>query len=241
MTPTLSATFTDTDTNNTGQITFRLCTTSNCSSPIGGTFSSSAGLANGADGSAVVPGSRITSDGTYYWQAKATDNTSAVSAFSASRSFVVDTTAPVLQTAAVNGTSLALTYGEALDNGSVPAALAYGLHVNGGSAVTPTNVGVTGSTATLTFAAGAVHNGDTVTLDYTAGGSPVQDAVGNAVANLSGQAVTNNTTSLAPNVPAFVSPAARAPEHDDAVADRDLQRFRYEQHGPDHVPRRATT
>ena len=117
LTPALSATFSDVDTNNTGQLTFRLCTTSNCSSPIGGTFSSSAGIANGADGSAIVPGGRITSDGTYYWQAKATDNTSAVSAFSASHSFTVDTTAPLLQTAAVNGTSLTLTY----DEGSTPA------------------------------------------------------------------------------------------------------------------------
>ena len=210
LTPTLSATFSDVDTNNTGQLTFRLCTTSNCSSPIGGTFSSSAGIANGADGSAVVPGGRITSDGTYYWQAKATDNTSAVSAFSASHAFTVDTTAPLLQTAAVNGTSLTLTYDEVLDTGSVPAALAYGLHVNGGSSVTPTNVGVAGSAVTLTFAVGTVHNGDSVTLDYAAGGAPVQDAPGNDVANLSGRAVTNNTASLAPNVPTFVSPAAGA-------------------------------
>ena len=210
LTPTLSATFSDVDTNNTGQLTFRLCTTSNCSSPIGGTFSSSAGIANGADGSAVVPGGRITSDGTYYWQAKATDNTSAVSAFSTSHSFTVDTTAPLLQTAAVNGTSLTLTYDEALDTGSVPAALAYGLHANGGSSVAPTNVGVAGSVVTLTFAVGTVHNGDSVTLDYTAGGAPVQDVPGNDVANLSGRAVTNNTASLAPNVPTFVSPAAGA-------------------------------
>ncbi len=205
-TPTLSATFSDADTNNTGQITFRVCTDASCTSVLGATFSSAGGIVNGADGSASVPGGRITSDGTYYWQAKATDNTAASSAFSSSRSFVVDTTGPVLQTATVNGTSLALAYNEGLDAGSVPNALTYGLHVNGGSAVTPTNVSIAGSTVTLTFTAGTVHNGDAVTLDYTAGAAPVRDAVHNNAANLSGQAVTNTTASLTPSVPALTSP-----------------------------------
>ncbi len=89
-TPTLTATFSDIDTTNTGQITFRVCDSSDCSNVLA-TFSSSAGIANGANGSASVPGGTITSDGTYYWQAKATDNTTAASAFSSSRSFVVDT------------------------------------------------------------------------------------------------------------------------------------------------------
>jgi hypothetical protein len=53
MTPALRATFTDTDTNNTGQITFRLCSTSSCSSPIGGNFTSASGIANGADGTFI--------------------------------------------------------------------------------------------------------------------------------------------------------------------------------------------
>ncbi|MHB8643094.1 MAG: OmpL47-type beta-barrel domain-containing protein [Gaiellaceae bacterium] len=205
--PTLSASFSDTDTNNTGQLTFRVCSDSACSTVLG-SFSSATGIANGANGSAAVPGGTIVGDGTYYWQAMATDNTSSSSAWSASRSFVVDTTAPVLQTAGVNGTTLTLTYNEALDASSVPAALAYGLHVNGGAAVTPTNVSISGSAVTLTFTAGTVHNGDAVTLDYTAGGSPVQDAARNAVSNLSGQAVTNSTASIAPGVPALVSPAA---------------------------------
>ena len=206
-TPTLTATFSDIDTTNTGQITFRVCDSSDCSNVLA-TFSSSAGIANGANGSASVPGGTITSDSTYYWQAKATDNTTAASAFSSSRSFVVDTTAPALQSAGVDGTSLTLTYDESLDASSVPAALAYGLHVNGGSAVTPTNVAISGFAVTLTFAAGAVHNGDAATLDYSAGGSPVQDAVGNDAGNLSAAVVTNSTASLAPDVPALVTPTA---------------------------------
>ncbi len=92
LTPSLIATFSDADTTNTGQITFRVCDSSDCSNVLA-TFSSGAGIANGANGSASVPGGTITSDGTYYWQAKATDNTTAASAFSSSRSFVVDTTA----------------------------------------------------------------------------------------------------------------------------------------------------
>src|SRR4029077_16074935 len=114
---------------NTGQITFRVCADSGCSSLLA-TFTSASGVVNGADGTAHVPGGTIPSDATYYWQAKATDNTALASAFSSSRSVVVDTTAPVLSTAGVNGTTLTLDYGEALDSGSTPAALAYGLHVN---------------------------------------------------------------------------------------------------------------
>ena len=53
---------------------------------------------NGANATVAVPGGDITADGTYYWQAKATDNQSVSSAFSASRSFTVDTTAPPVPT-----------------------------------------------------------------------------------------------------------------------------------------------
>ena len=61
------------------------------------TFSSAALLANGANGSAAVPGAAGLVNGTtYYWQAQNKDNSNVLSAFSASRSFTVDTTAPAV-------------------------------------------------------------------------------------------------------------------------------------------------
>ncbi len=227
-TPTLAAQFTDTDTNDTGTLTFRVCSDSGCGTVLG-TFSSASGVANGAAGSAAVPGGTITADGTYYWQAKATDQAGLASAFSSSRSFVVDTTAPTVQTAVVGGTSLTLTYGEPLDWTSTPANLDYALHANGGSGVAPTNVAVSGSTVTLTFPAGTVHNGDLVQLDYTAGATPTRDLVLNNAANFTNAAATNSTTSLDPDVPALISPAggvrvnATTPSLTARFADSDTQ------------------
>ena len=56
----------------------------------------------------------------------------------------VDTTAPSLSTATVDGTSLVLTYNEALDAGSEPATSAYSVSVNSGTGVAPSSVDVTG-------------------------------------------------------------------------------------------------
>lgn len=104
-----------------------------------------------------------------------------------------DVTAPTLTSAIINsaGTSLTLTYNEALDTGSTPANGAYSL---AGTVRTVTGVNVTGSTVVLTLS-GAVAQGASVTVSYTAGGSPVQDAAGNDAGNLTNQAVTNNSTS----------------------------------------------
>jgi uncharacterized repeat protein (TIGR02059 family) len=104
-----------------------------------------------------------------------------------------DVTAPTLSSAAIDsaGTSLTLTYSEALDTGSTPANGAFSL---AGTTRTVTGVNVTGSTVVLTLSA-AVAQGATVTVSYTAGGAPIQDSAGNDAANLSGQAVTNNSTS----------------------------------------------
>lgn len=103
-----------------------------------------------------------------------------------------DFVAPTLSSAVINtaGTTLTLTYNEALDTGSTPAAGAFTLN---GTAITVASVNVTGSTVVLTLS--SVMGVDvSVTLDYTAGASPIQDAAGNDAANLSGQAVTNNST-----------------------------------------------
>ena len=104
---------------------------------------------------------------------------------------VTDRTPPAITGAAVNGSTLILTYDEALDGASVPAAGAFVVTADG-STVTVNGVSVAGSTVTLTLAT-AVEANQTVTLAYTPGANPIQDAAGNDAALLSRQTVTNNT------------------------------------------------
>ena len=111
----------------------------------------------------------------------------------------IESIAPALSTATVDGTSLVLTYDEPLDEDSAPAASAYSVTVGSNSAA-PSAVAVSGSTVTLTLAKAAA-SGDTVTLAYTVPSSnPVQDAVGNDAAALSSQAVTNEQRDPVPGV-----------------------------------------
>ena len=96
-TPTLSATFGDPDTQDTGTVTFQVCSSATCtggSDPLATFDSSSTTVGVGSSGSAAVPAGTITADGTYYWRAKSTDSASSASSYSATRSFIVDTTAP---------------------------------------------------------------------------------------------------------------------------------------------------
>ena len=104
-----------------------------------------------------------------------------------------DETPPMLTGATVNGSTLVLTYDEALDGASVPAQSDF-VVMAAGSAITVNGVSVAGSTVTLTLAT-AVEAGQTVTLAYTPGANPIQDAAGNDAAPPSGQPVTNNTGS----------------------------------------------
>ncbi len=107
-----------------------------------------------------------------------------------------DTRAPVFSSASVNGTSMVLTYDEALDSGSEPLPTQFTVGT-GGVAQTVSGVAITGSAVTLTLSPG-VAQGDAITIDYVVPVSnPLQDAAGNNVASLSGQAVTNNTTGSA--------------------------------------------
>ena len=102
-----------------------------------------------------------------------------------------DTQPPLLTGATVNGSTLVLTYNEALDGTSVPAAGDF-VVTAAGSPITVTGVSITGSTVTLTLAT-AVEANQTVTLAYTPGANPIQDAAENDAALLSRQTVTNNT------------------------------------------------
>ena len=108
----------------------------------------------------------------------------------------VDTTAPILDSATVDGTSLVLAYDEDLDEDSEPATTAYSVSVNSGTGVAPSSVDVTGKKVTLTLST-AVTAGQTVTVAYTVPSSnPVQDTSENDAAALTNQSVTNNTNAL---------------------------------------------
>ena len=117
-----------------------------------------------------------------------------------------DTRPPLLTQATVNGSTLVLTYNEALDGASVPAAGAFVVTADG-SAITVNGVSVAGSTVTLTLAA-AVEAGQTVTLDYTAGTNSIQDAAGNDAATPPAQPVTNNTGGTTDVTPPLLTGAA---------------------------------
>ncbi len=109
---------------------------------------------------------------------------------------LTDTTGPELQSAAVNGLTqlLTLTYDEALDTGSVPDADDFTVQVAGSetSLAAADPVTVRGSAVTLALAS-PITDGQTVTVSYTTGTKPIQDALGNAAANLSDEGVTNDT------------------------------------------------
>ncbi|MCM1984910.1 FG-GAP-like repeat-containing protein, partial [Lyngbya confervoides] len=122
--------------------------------------------------------------------------TAAAPAGLAFASIIPDTTAPILQGAVVNGSTLTLTYNEALDGASDPAGGAYTVTVNGAQR-TVTSANANGTTVTLTLASPVV-GGETVAISYVVPGTnPIQDAVGNDAIAFTGQAVTN--TSPAPD------------------------------------------
>lgn len=111
-----------------------------------------------------------------------------------------DTTAPVFDSATVNGDTLVLSYTELhlLDATNVPATTDFDVQVAGsGDAVTAILVDEAAHTVTLTLTT-AVTNGQAVTLSYTdpTGGddaNAIQDASGNDAVSLVGVSVTNDT------------------------------------------------
>ena len=78
-----------------------------------------------------------------------------------------DDAAPTIAGASVDGATLTLTFGEALDEGSVPDTGAFSVTVDGAARAVDA-VAVSGSSATLSLAS-AVAAGETVTVGYTAG------------------------------------------------------------------------
>ena len=114
-----------------------------------------------------------------------------------------DITPPSKTGQTVNGASLVITYDEALDTASVPAASAYDVQV-GGSARSVSNVAIAGSSVTLTLAT-PVTSANSVTIAYTKPATnPVQDGAGNDAASFSAASVTNDTP------PANTAPTAAA-------------------------------
>ena len=111
---------------------------------------------------------------------------------------VEDRVAPTLTGAVVDGAVLTLTYGEALDEESAPAAGAFTVTA-AGAARTVDEVSLSGSAVVLTLASAVVVD-ETVTVGYTvptgAEAAPLKDAAGNASAGFTGEAVVNATASV---------------------------------------------
>jgi hypothetical protein len=104
-----------------------------------------------------------------------------------------DADPPVLVSAVVPaaGTTCVLTYDEALTAGALTAAQ----FTLSGTNATVASAAASGSAVTLTFTVPLyVVTGETVLLSYTAGAARIEDAAGNDAANLTNQAVTNNST-----------------------------------------------
>ncbi len=134
----------------------------------------------------------------------------------------VDGVRPVLVSTAVDGASLTLSYGEALDGGSRPTTGDFTVEVDG-SGRSVTGVSISGRVVTLTLNP-AVEHGDTgIRVSYTVptgvGANPIRDEVGNEARGLSSQSVTNTTG--APNTaPEITSPSSISVRENQAVVRR---------------------
>ena len=121
-TPQLSATFTNSDPTDSGTVTFQLCSDAACATVLGTSTSATVG-----SGAGVSWGAGPLADGTYYWRASSLDAAGNQGAWSAVRSFVLDTVGPnvptlVGQPAQINATpSLSASFSDpdAGDTGTV--------------------------------------------------------------------------------------------------------------------------
>ncbi len=108
----------------------------------------------------------------------------------------VDGVRPAFVSAAVDGASLTLTYGETLDGGSEPGSGDFTVTV-GGSERTVLDASVSASVATLTLNPEVEHRDTGIRVSYTPGTNPIRDEVGNDAQGLNNRSVTNTTD--APN------------------------------------------
>ena len=106
-----------------------------------------------------------------------------------------DADGPELESAAVNGSSLTLTYDTALDETGTISPSNFTVNVNG-SRRSVSSVSVSGTAVTLTLSQ-AVVGGQTVTVSYTvpndANAGRIEDTSGNDAAFLADQSVTNDS------------------------------------------------
>ena len=112
----------------------------------------------------------------------------------------VDGVVPVFQAARVDGDRLVLTFDEALNPSSEPAATVFTLgFAGGGNAPTVSTVEVSSATVALTLSRPVVA-GDVLTVSYRvptgAGAAPLRDLAGNPAAAFSGEPVTNDTATI---------------------------------------------
>ena len=133
----------------------------------------------------------------------------------------VDGVRPAFVSAAVDGSSLTLTYGEALDGGSRPASGDFTVEV-GGSGRSVAGVSLSGSLVTLALNPAVVHGDTGIRVSYTVpagvGANPIRDAVGNQARGLSNRSVTNTTG--APNT----APEITTPESFDVPENQSVAR-----------------
>jgi uncharacterized repeat protein (TIGR02059 family) len=148
------------------------------------------------------------SQGSHMLTARATDMAGNASAASAELRVTVDSEAPVFASAAVNGSTLVLTYSESdsLDAVNHPAPGAFTVMVGlVRNVVTAVVVNAAENTVTLTLATPVPH-GNAVTVAYSDSvfgkdANALRDAAGNDAATLVTTAVTNTTPPPKPGTP----------------------------------------
>ena len=117
-----------------------------------------------------------------------------------------DTTPPSVvsaEVAAAESRSLVITFDEALDTDSRPAASAFTVKVGGNTGPTVHSVNVIGDDVRLTFRPALDASQTNVTVDYTQPGTnKLQDPFGNEVASFTNRAVVNNAPACPRNQPA---------------------------------------
>ncbi len=134
----------------------------------------------------------LTGDGLKNVIARQSDTAGNTSAQSTALNFTLDTSAPQIQTATINGSTLILGYNEGLNPASDAAIGSFTVNVNN-SPIVVTGANANGNVVTLELA-NAVMCGQSVTLSYVPPVStPTEDLAGNDAAAISNMSVTNTT------------------------------------------------